>query len=59
MTGIDQLGYALCDEDSRMKLGDAAEAVQNGDFYRALKRLRALLPREEMLLAAAAKAART
>lgn len=59
MTGIDQLGYALCDEDSRMKLGDAADAVQNGDFYRALKRLRALLPREEMLLAAAAKAAKT
>lgn len=53
LTGIDQLGYALTDEDSKMKLGDAAEAVDNGDFYRALKRLRSLLPREERLLAAA------
>lgn len=53
LTGIDQLGYALTDEDSKMKLADAAEAVDNGDFYRALKRLRSLLPREERLLAAA------
>lgn len=53
LTGIGQLGYALDDEDSQSKLDDAKDAVRSGDFYRALKRLRALLPREERLLAAA------
>lgn len=53
LRGIEQLSQALDDADSRLQLGDATEAVRNGDFYRALKRLRTLLPREERLLAAA------
>lgn len=49
--GIGQLGQALVDRDSREDLANAAEAVARRDFYRALKRLRALLPQEERLLA--------
>lgn len=51
--GIDQLGQVLCDADSHMHLTAASDAVRNGDFYRALKCLRSLLPREETLMAAA------
>lgn len=50
LRGIAQLGQALTDPDSRLCLGEASEAVVAGDFYRAMKRLRALLPREERLL---------
>lgn len=53
LRGIEQLSQALIDPDSRMILGDATEAVVAADFYRALKRLRVLLPREERLLMAA------
>lgn len=53
LRGIEQLSQALCDPDSRTQLADATEAVIAGDFYRALKRLRTLIPREERLLAAA------
>ena len=53
LRGIEQLSLALRDDDSRTQLDDATDAVREGDFYRALKRLRALLPREERLLAAA------
>ena len=48
--GIDQLAAALIDADSQDKLISAREAVLAGDVYRALKQLRALLPRERMLL---------
>ncbi len=51
LRGIEQLSQALIDDDSRLVLGEATEAVTAGDFYRALKRLRTLLPREERLLA--------
>ncbi len=53
LRGIEQLSQVLCDTDSRTQLADATEGVISGDFYRALKRLRALIPREERLLAAA------
>lgn len=53
LSGIEQLSYALCDADSRSILTEATEAVTSGDFYRALKRLRTLLPREDRLLATA------
>ena len=52
--GIQQLSQALLDADSHMQLGAALAAVQNADFYRALKCLRALLPHEERLIAAQA-----
>lgn len=50
LRGIGQLAQALLDLDSQQALAEAAESVRSGDFYRALKRLRALLPREEHLL---------
>lgn len=51
--GIEQLRQALPDADSQQRLAEATDAVQEGAFYRALKMLRTLLPREERLLAAA------
>lgn len=48
--GIAQLAQALLDAESQAALRDAGEAVAAGDIYRALKRLRALLPTEERLL---------
>jgi flagellar biosynthesis repressor protein FlbT len=53
LRGIEQLQQVLFDRDSLAQLEDAADAVRQADFYRALKRLRALLPIEERLLAAA------
>jgi flagellar biosynthesis repressor protein FlbT len=50
LRGIEQLSQALTDADSRAALSDATHAVTEADFYRALKRLRGLLPREERLL---------
>ena len=51
LRGIEQLSQALCDADSRSQLDAATAAVREEDYYRAFKRLRALLPREERLLA--------
>jgi len=53
LRGIEQLQQVLFDRDSLAQLEDAADAVRQADFYRAMKRLRALLPIEERLLAAA------
>ena len=50
LSGIEQLSHALTDAESRAVLDEATEAVQSGDAYRALKRMRSLLPREERLL---------
>lgn len=51
LRGIEQLSQALRDDDSRIQLSSATEAVGRNDFYRALKSLRGLLPREARLLA--------
>ncbi|HCP81630.1 MAG TPA: flagellar biosynthesis repressor FlbT [Octadecabacter sp.] len=51
MRGVEQLSQVLADDDSRQQLSDATEAFLEGEFYRGLKRLRSLLPREERLLA--------
>lgn len=51
MRGIEQLSQALRDEDSRSHLDAATRAVDNSDFYRTLKALRNLLPRETRLMA--------
>lgn len=59
LRGIEQLSQALTDPDSRIMLTEAADAVREGDFYRALKRLRGLLPREDRLLATTAPPAPT
>lgn len=53
LRGIEQLSQVLTDHDSRGYLAQATEAVIDGLHYQALKALRALLPREERLLAAA------
>jgi len=51
LRGIEQLSQALTDADSRAHLDQATEAVRDDQHYQALKSLRALLPREERLLA--------
>ena len=52
LRGVEQ-SLALTDHDSRAHLAAAAtEALLEGQYYRALKALRILLPREARLLAA-------
>ncbi|MGY6632147.1 MAG: flagellar biosynthesis repressor FlbT [Alkalilacustris sp.] len=53
LRGIEQLSQVLTDPDSRAQLTLATESVIAGAHYQALKALRALLPREERLLAGA------
>ena len=50
---IEELSQIFIDGDSRNHLGTASDALINGDFYRCLKSLKVLLPREDRLLAAA------
>lgn len=52
--GIEQLSQVLKDDDSRAHLDAATAAVCRGDFYRTLKSLRNLLPREARLLSGSA-----
>ena len=56
MRGIEQLSQVFLDDDSRAHLNAATEAVREAEFYRALKQLRALLPREERLMSLSARA---
>ena len=51
LRGVEQLSQALTDDDSRQLLSEATDAFVDGEYYRGLKRLRGLLPREERLLA--------
>ena len=53
LKGIEQLSQVFCDPDSRGHLARATEEVHQDRFYHVLKALRALLPREQRLLAAA------
>lgn len=53
LRGVEQLSQVLTDHDSRELLDRATEAVNDGQYYQALKALRGLLPREERLMAAA------
>lgn len=50
--GIEALSQALRDDDSRVQLEIATLAILSNDFYRALRALRTLLPREARLLTA-------
>ena len=50
MRGVEQLSQALTDDDSRQLLSEATDAFVDEEYYRGLKRLRSLLPREERLL---------
>ena len=47
---IEELSHILTDADSRRRLDEATAAVSEAQYYRCLKSLRALLPREERLL---------
>lgn len=51
LRGIEQLSQVFVDKDSRAYLDRASAAVIAGEYYAALKALRALLPREARLLA--------
>ena len=53
LRGIEQLSQVLTDPDSRQHLTLATAMVLEDQHYQALKALRALLPREERLMAAA------
>lgn len=52
LRGIEQLTQIFDDRDSRHLLGDATAGVVHNNFYRALRALRDLLPREARMLAA-------
>lgn len=49
---IEELSQVFTDPDSRAALAEATRGLVENQHYRALKSLRALLPREERLLAA-------
>lgn len=49
---IEELSQILVDGDSRRLLTQATDALLSDQFYHCLKALRALMPREERLLAA-------
>ncbi|ANP37301.1 MULTISPECIES: flagellar biosynthesis repressor FlbT [Rhodobacterales] len=48
---IEELSQVFTDSDSRAALAEATESLLNDNHYRCLKALRALLPREERLMA--------
>lgn len=48
---IEELSQVFMDADSRAHLARATEALINEQYYQCLKSLRALLPREDRLLA--------
>ena len=52
LRGIEQLSQVLTDADSRALLTQATAGVLEDQHYQTLKALRALLPREERLMAA-------
>ena len=52
---IEELSQVFTDSDSRATIAEATSALVNDRHYQCLKALRALLPREERLLAAAQK----
>lgn len=52
LLAIEQLSQALDDHDSRILLNDATSHALDGNAYQAMRKLRALLPREARLFAA-------
>ncbi len=55
LRSIEEISQILRDSDSRRLLTSATEALVNEQYYQCLKALRGLIPREDRLLAAAAK----
>lgn len=54
LRSVEELSQVFIDHDSRKYLDLASHALVEGDYYRCLKALRTLLPREERMLAAGA-----
>ena len=52
LRAIEQLSQVFRDADSTQYLREATEMALDGEYYQALKSLRALLPREARLMAA-------
>lgn len=52
LRAIEQLSQVFRDTDSAQYLREATETTLDGEYYQALKSLRALLPREARLMAA-------
>ncbi|WP_425044833.1 flagellar biosynthesis repressor FlbT [Primorskyibacter sp. S87] len=52
---IEELSQVFTDPDSRASLADATDALIHDQHYKCLKSLRALLPREDRLIAARPK----
>ena len=52
---IEELSRAMIDIDSRSLLAQATEALLSEQYYKCLKSLRSLIPREDRLLAVAKK----
>ena len=52
LRSVEELSQVFIDRDSRKHLDLASHALGDGDYYRCMKALRTLLPREERLLAA-------
>ncbi|GAA6161752.1 MULTISPECIES: flagellar biosynthesis repressor FlbT [unclassified Ruegeria] len=48
---VEELSQVFTDADSRKVLAEATEALLTEQYYKCLKSLRALLPREERLMA--------
>ena len=48
---VEELSQVFTDSDSRRVLSEATQALLDEQYYRCLKALRALLPREERLMA--------
>ncbi|SDX46679.1 flagellar protein FlbT [Ruegeria halocynthiae] len=48
---VEELSQVFTDADSRQVLADATEALVAEQYYKCLKALRSLLPREERLMA--------
>ena len=51
LRGIEQLSQVFDDRESRIALNGATDDVIDGNVYRALRRLRSLLPREARIMA--------
>ncbi|MEO1106987.1 MAG: flagellar biosynthesis repressor FlbT [Pseudomonadota bacterium] len=48
---VEELSQVFTDSDSRRVLGEATDALVGEQYYKCLKSLRSLLPREERLMA--------
>lgn len=55
LLSIEQLSQVFDDRDSRIQLSEATQHIIDGNTYQAMRKLRALLPREARLFAASSQ----